>query len=133
MSNFIPVILAYLVYLFAITIANNINRKNILKLLISNNLINNSEGSIKFDFSSIDDKKRSSSKLLPVALGLAGFAIGLLCGAYMINNLAPNQDSINARTWYDITDAIQLGTPLFFAAVGVIVAYFIEKREQKKE
>lgn len=131
MNNLIPIILGYFLYSFAMTIVKNRNRKNTLKMLIDNNLVNNSATDIKLNFLTVDEKKSSTNYILPAALGLMGFALGLVIGSYMIAHLSVSDVPKDQRSWYDIKDAIQLGAPLFFASIGVTIAYFIEKKNQK--
>lgn len=78
---------------------------------------------------SSEQDSQKSNYTLAVALGLMGCALGLICAAYMIVGLSGCDTKIDNHSWYDIRDAIQLGMPLFFASIGVTIAYFIEKRK----
>ncbi|MFI3279986.1 MAG: hypothetical protein SNG49_08075 [Rikenellaceae bacterium] len=124
----------YFIYRFSMTIANNKNRKNTLKMMIDNNLINAGENNISFNYFSKEEKKSNGRYMLPVALGAMGFALGLVCSALIITIMVMEGVQSNAsRAWFTISEAIQLGAPLFFASIGVVVAYVIEKKGSDKK
>lgn len=128
----------YFIYRFSMTIANNKNRKNTLKMMIDNNLINAGENNISFNYFSKEEKKSNGRYMLPVALGAMGFALGLVCSALIITKMVmggveSSASSSSYRAWLNISEAIQFGAPLFFASIGVVVAYVIEKRGSEKK
>lgn len=129
LNDLIPIVLFYFLYSFVMTIVKNTHRKNTMKMLIDNNLMNTGENCINFKFMSSEQNSSNNNYTLAVALGLMGCALGLICAAYMIVGLSGCDTKIDNHSWYDIKDAIQLGMPLFFASIGVTIAYFIERRK----
>ncbi len=130
LNDLIPIILFYFLYSCTMTIIKNTNRKNTMKMLIDNNLINSGENNISFKFFSSEENTPKTNYVLPVALGLMGLSFGLIVGAFIVADISSQNFASNKQTWFDIKDAIQLGAPLFFASIGVVVAYFIEKKKQ---
>ncbi len=138
LTNLIPILLFYFIFSFAVTLSNNINRKRMLKMLIDNNLISNStENNLNLQFLEQKQQKSKSRSVLPIALGMMGLAFGLVCSAFIIHSLshqlASTDTTKDLMLWLDIKEAIQLGTPILFASIGVVVAYFIEKKDKKAE
>lgn len=102
-------------------------------MLIDNDLISNGDNNINVKLIESDNKYDRSKLLLPIALGAMGLALGLVCGAFIIARLSIGEVAENKYTWFDIKDAIQIGAPLFFASIGVVVAYIVERCQQKSD
>lgn len=132
LNDLIPIVLFYLMYSFAVTIVRNYNRTKLLKMLIDNNII--SSGQQNIDLSSIGQFEKISGKsnILAISLAAMGFALGLVVSACAIISLT-GSNAINNDEWYDIKDAIQLGSPIFLAATGLLVAYLIERKDRKSK
>ncbi|MFI3287030.1 MAG: hypothetical protein R3Y61_00985 [Rikenellaceae bacterium] len=97
--------------------------------MIDNNLINgNCNGDFKFNFN-LEDMKSTKSRLLPISLGLMGFALGLVIGALALPSIAKIRDV--GGIVYNMQEAILVACPLFFASLGVLTSYIIERKEKK--
>lgn len=121
----IPIATCYFIYSFFLTIVKNSHRKKMLKMLVDNNLVSSGENNISFKFLYGDNKRAKTNYLLPIALGIMGYALGLIIGSIIIIGLQKVSNGI-------VNQAISVGAPLFFASTGVVIAYFIEQKKTAK-
>lgn len=131
-NTLIPVLLFYFLYLGFMALVKSYNRSKVLKFLAENNLLdsmNQDNATNIYNILSGDLKQETKSTnkhnlTLTISLGLMGLAIGAIVGALLMIPLM-NVDFSDNRLSGLLREAIMTGLPIFFAAGGVLISYFM--------
>ncbi len=105
------------------------HQRTIIRMFIENNLLNNSSTLADFKLS-FEDKSKRGEILLPITLGVMGFALGLFISVLMINSNDSNNGDISFNNYF-AKDILTVALPLFFASIGLLISYFIQRGENR--
>lgn len=114
----------YFIYSIICRLIRNKNTRNILRIYADQGLLN-ADSEFKFNFN--EDCKNQKSTILPVALGIMGISLGLFLAFILrISAMDPDSDIYSYRQW----ELVQFSLPLFFGALGLLVSYFVERKDK---
>lgn len=108
----------YFIYSIISQLIRNSYSKSIVRIYAEKGVLNPSS-EIKFNFNENADKKTT---LLPIALGIMGISLGMFF-AFILSISISEEIGHYQRGW------IELSLPLFFGSLGLLVAYFLEKKK----
>ncbi len=124
---FVTAIIFGFVFLIVNTCLKYSMLRRTLRLMAENGTLNGGEGALKVDLTNLMPKS-NGNWILPLALSIMGVAFGYILAFVVAFAIGVYDESTTVRS-YEIRQALYIGMPLFFASIGLLISYIIQRKK----